>query len=339
MAINTLYEPLITFGYRQEEQNVDILRGVYTQGFLLRMTGTLDVAGGTTDGTVLSENVARLLTTFRNVWDGLDISPPDMNGRFLAALTNRSFSQPPRVTNVESAAIGSTDFSAEWYFPLARPWLGDPFNTVMPPLPVGKQLRIYVRMETGASNPSSDPGTGAFIAGGDRTVTLSNVRFTITQQYAEKGVAPMFLPIYAVETSRSWGASLSNLEFELNGENRFDSLLLQQTFGANAETADLVNLVSFLSGSKRWLNEMEYEQLKAEDYRKFPAIPVPDKGYLMIPFADGGKLGNAVDPVELHNPRMIFDASAPSSGEAVIRVLQSELVTVPEITRVQAPAS
>lgn len=333
--LNSHLNPLPVLNYLQGEDHVNLTRDVWLTGLWIRVSATLSVAGGTTDGTLLDGHVARIIRRLRVVWDGEELV--DMTGRFLRALTRRAADQGLQETAASAAGTQSgTDIEGHYFVPFARPWLMDPFETVLPPVNVSAELRAYVDFETATSGgSSSDAGTGAIIAGGDRDVTWdTEPDVEIMEAYAEKGTAPAFLPYISELTSFEQFQNASDPHVgQLTGRKRFESMILQTVYGSNQQVQDAIENVTFRAGSRRYIDRASLAQLRAKERYQFSGVDSDDTGYLFLPFADGGKLGNVINPETLSNPRLELDLAAPTSTPGRVKALMMELRAVPGLTQ------
>lgn len=332
MGLNILHQPLPTFSYQTAKDTEEILKGVHTLDFLCRLSGDLTVTGANGDGTLLSEAEFRLIKSMRLVWDGVDLIEP-ISGRELAELSRRLFAQSFTNTTVDEVATAETDsFDVFFAFPIRRRYLVNPIEVHLPPLPVSQSLRIEVEWETGKTNSSSDAGTAAFSTDSSDTLTLANVELNVVQVFAHDAPKPIFMPTITSYDSEQFTAANPRLEMSMKSTRPMDALLISVREGAAQDYADLINEVTLLSGSTRWFNSVPYPILHEWEQTQYPAVGDSPVGNLWMPFADGGKLGNALAPASLSNPRFEFDVNAPNTNPGFIRLVQMELMKVPGAT-------
>jgi len=333
MGLNVIREPKPDIAFSTQEEFVDLTPGVFTKRLDLELTGTLTVAGGTTDGTLLAEHVQRLLRSVRVVHDGDEIV--DLTGRDLVAITRRDVARALNFT--ELAAPGAqvaTAFRAKFRVPFERHYLADPFNTVLPPAAVRQEFRLFVEWETGETTAGSDPGSAAFISGGDRDVTFpATPRLRIVQVYAETGILPWWQPRYSSFEVDRFSAADPRVEAEIRRAAIVDALVIAAREDATADPTDaLINTVTFRGGARRFIDALRWDLLQDADQEQHPGVD-NTVGYAMMLLADGGKLGNAVNLRNIPNPLLQFDVAAPTAGQGQVTVILSELVSVPGVTR------
>ena len=322
--------------------SVDLIEGQYTSALHLYLQGEVTVAGGTTSGTLVAEGVERLLDNIRLVYDGFHLVNP-VEGRELRAISRRMVANIVAADRLADAnAQVSTPISLYLMIPFARRYLADPFETVLPPLRVNNEFTLYVDLASTASGGAgSDPGTGALIRGGDRVVTFDSLTLDVVQEYSRNGKSPLYLPVISVQQTAQFDAANAALPLELRSANRFDGLLLHTVEGPNRDNADLINEISFMSGSTRFLDRVPIEILNADEQSSFPSVggraagESDETGYDFLLMADNGKLGNVVDPRVISQPVIEFNVDTPGTTPGLIRAVFMDLITQPGVTAAQ----
>lgn len=332
-VLNLYLDPLPVFPYQLAPIKENMPRSVHIRDMHVRISGTVDVAGGTTDGTLLSEPIARLVRRFTVRWDSFDLVQP-MELRDLAALGRRLVGQPLSGTPITSAGIGTTNFELNFFIPFARAYNADPFDTALPPLTVRKEFVAEAQWETSRSNASSDPGTGAIISGGDRTVTLSDVQMEILPRQARNAGKPWYIPQISAYETVQYSAANPRLPLDFEQNEAFDGLLIRELEGADRDPVNRIQDLTFETKNVKVFEQVTRAQLRAIEEDMFPGVlDAEEAGNLFIQFSDGGKLGNVVNPAELTLPRLEFNVDTPASSPAVIRVLAMELLSVKDVTK------
>lgn len=341
--LNVFLRPLPDLQYGQAEQYNDLMQGVNLHEIRLDLTGSVTVAGGTVDGAVVAESPATLIDYIRIVWDNYDIVQ-QIPGEDLVALTRRCVAGMREPTTLAGAGLQTgTAIRARFVIPFARPYLANPYDTVLPALPVRNQFRMYVKWATDKTTTGSDAGSAAIIRGGDRAVTFSGLTLKATQVYSTKPFKPWYIPVISVANSDTWAAANTDFGFRLLRENRFDAIMFRALSTADRVPADVINSITFGAGNQRYIDNVPWDFFETWEQNRFPGVPGADTvtaeaGTIMIPFADGGKLTNVVNPAALRaagsDPKFTFDVDAPASGTALIRATLMELITVPGITQV-----
>ena len=332
--LNLFLDPLPTFPYDLAIRKNDLPQNVFIKDLLVRITGTLTVSGGTTDGTLLSEPIARLIRSLRVRWDSFDLVAP-MGARDLAALGRRVITQPLSGTPITIPGVQTTNFELKFFIPFARDYNANPFDTVLPPLNVQKELVVEIEWESATSNSvvGTTPGSGAIVSGGDRVVALTNTQATVLPRQARNGAPPWYLPVLSVYESRTFDAANARLPLDIRQQNAFDGVLFRFLQGATRAPAALLNTLSFETDNVKVFEQVPASDLRAieEDYLG-GVIASAEVGNYFVQFSDGGKLVNIVNPSELSLPKFEFDVSTPGATPAVVRAIVCELKSVRGVT-------
>lgn len=311
----------------------DLLRDVYTDNLIYRVEQTVtitDPGDGVAGAVRGAGSPAQLITRTDLNWDNTSLF--DVNGPELRKLTGINAAQAIRETRLTSAAPGVYVISGDYMINFARRDLLNPFETNLPPLPVRQQFRVGVEWDQTRTNNTSSPGSGSLVSGGTHVVTISNARVQIVQNYAKDGHAPFYIPVITGVDSEQFYAANPRLRFPLRSTRKFNALLLHcYQNGDLLDDVDLIETVSFLSGNDAYLKEQDRDLLRSATLYRYPGMPA-DAGWLYLPMAAGGKLGNAVDPVKLSNPAFEFNVSAPDDNPGIIRALFLELIKIEGIT-------
>ena len=329
--------PTILFAAAQ--QQIDLPRGVYIKHLDLRIAGTIDIAaGGGADGVLLNENVARLIRELTVKWDNFDLVQR-MSGRDLVAVAKRGIKQPLTGVSLAAPGIGTTAFHQTFRINFARPWLVNSYETVLPPLPVSSQFKLYVNWETGvAGGVGSVAGSGAFIrpGSGTRVVTFPVApTIEVASVSGIRGTMPWFLPVLTSLDSEQFQNANPRLVTQIVNNRRFDSVLLAVRNGQDAEGAAILNDVTFQSAGVRYIDAIRAGMLHETEQMDFAGVTdvADDTGYFFLLFADGGWLGNVVEPQALVAPRFELNVGAPAAP-GVVRYNFCELVTQELLTKV-----
>lgn len=337
--LNYYVEPLPVIPFQAAPVKENLPRAVYIKDLQCRLTGTLDVGqttAGTTDGTLMTEPIARLISSMRVWWDGIDLIHP-ISGRDIAALGRRLTLQPLTGSAIASAATqAATAFELNFVVPFARAYNADPFETALPPLQVRRGFHIEVQWEQGLANAiaGTNAGSGAIITGGDRSVEISDVQLEVVARIARNGGTPWFLPQISVYETEQFSAANTRLGLSLEAVDPFDAVLLRVLDGGNLDPSNDLQYVTFKSKSTRIIDNVAFQTLRAIEEQTFGGVADANElGSLFIQLNDGGKLGNVVNPAELTLPEFEFNVEAPAVGPAVVRAIVMELLTVPGVTR------
>ena len=337
--LNQFFKDLPVFAWQQAEDSEDLLRGVNIKDLHLHVSATVKIAAGASTGAVVVDSPATLIESIRIIWDGYDLVQR-ISGKDLLAITRRCVKQGIEPTTLADATAQTTAVSADLIIPFARPWLVDPYNTVLPALPVRQQLRVYVQWSAAVSSATSDLGTGAIVTGSDVAVTFTVApTMVVTQQYNTSPAKPWAIPVISVNYAPQWSAANAALPYQLRGTLRYDSIMFRAMQGATAALQDSINKITFLAGNQRFWDQTTWDTLKRMERDRFPAVPAAEVGTLFAMQASGGKLSNAVNPNALRaagsDPRYEFNVVAPTGNPGQIRVIEFDLLTRPGLTQLQ----
>lgn len=337
MTLNNYRVALPAFPFQAQEDSEELLHGVYMKGLEFRLNAEVTVAGGAGDGVLLAEGVQRLIRRIRVIWDGVTLV--DVDGRGAVQISRHVTAQNIAPTALAIPGIqAATPIEVIFRLPFERQYLARPFETVLPPLTVRQQLRLYIDWEPAANvGVGSDPGTGALIFGGDRAVTFNvQPNLTVTQIYATKGKMPWYLPGISSFDAEAFAAANPRLEATVRSSLRFDMAMIRTVQGANAEPQDAINTASLLAGGGvRFIDTIPLADLRAEERFQFPGVNTNQPGYVSTLFADGGLLGNVLNPNSLSNPRWEFDLAAPTAAPGQLRIYTMDLLAVPGVTVIE----
>lgn len=335
-TLNLYLDPLPDFPFQAAAIKENLPRSVHLRDLLVRITGTLTVSAGATDGVLMTEPISRLIRQIRVRWDGLDLVAP-MPLRDLAALSRRLTVQPLTGTPVTIPGIQVTNFELRTIIPFARFYNADPFETALPALQTRKEFHIEMQYETGLSNAvaGTTQGSAAFVAGGDRVVALTNVNTQIIPRQARSAGTPWFIPLINSYETVQIAAANPRLPLKMESNNPFDAIMFRVLNGANQDPADILTDLTFETQSVKVFEDVTRQQLRTMEESEFGGVQqVNEVGTHFVRFADGGKLGNVVDPSELVLPEFRFNMAAPAGGgPAIVRAVVMELARVPGITR------
>ena len=338
--LNLMRETLPVIPFSAQQQSIDLPRSVYMERLDCTIAGTIDIAaGGGADGTLLAEHVARLIREVTIKWDTFDLVQR-ISGRDLVALAKRGIKRAVSGSSVAAVGVQTTPFSLTFPIFFARPWLVNPFDTVLPPLTVASQFKMYVTWETSLSNAQAGTvaGSGAFLSGGTRAITFPVApSLTVVPKVALRGKQPWFIPVITSMDSEQFSAANGRLTMLPTNQRRFDSVLIALRQGATQDPAELLTDLSFQSAGTRYLSAVPRATLHESEQHEYPAVGDggDDAGYFFLQFADGGWLGNVVEPSALSAPRFELNVVAPGSNPGFARFVFNELLTHNMLTAVK----
>lgn len=334
-TLNLFLDPLPVFPFQQAPIKENMPRSVHIRDLQVRISGNLDISGGTTDGTLLTEPIARLIRRFTVRWDSFDLVQP-MDARDLAALGRRLVDQPLTGTGITAAGVQNTDFELIFYIPFARNYNADPFDTALPPLQVRKEFVVEAQWETAKSNSNAATtlGSGAIIDGGDRDVVLSDVQMEILPRQARNAGSPWYLPQISAYETEQYQAANPRLTLDMEQNEAFDGILFRELEGGFRDPVNNIIDLSFETKNSKIFEQITREQFVAIEEEIFGGVQrANEPGTFFIRLSDGGKLGNILNPAELTLPKFEFNVGTPASPPAVVRALTTEALSVPGVTR------
>jgi hypothetical protein len=331
---NLTRNPIRTLAYDTAERVVDLTRGVNLHELRIRLTGTVTVATGAADGTLIEDGVARLLERVRLIHDGF--AYVDVSGRDLYHLRRRMHARVRAATELAIPGVqAATPFALDLTVPLSPAYLANPYDVFLSAMPTSTEFALYIQFATGKTTAGSGAGSAALVTGGDRTVTLPTFSCDISELCSISNKAPMYLPVVTGTYSDQFAAADTELAYQLRQSRRILGQLVQAQHGANAVIqADAINRITLQSDNTYRYNRVGFEHFKAEEVERFPAVPATgDTGTLYLNFADNGKLGTVLDPRAMgQNARYLFDVDAPTSAPGRLRIVNYELGVKPGVT-------
>lgn len=327
-----------TFGFAQAPQRVELPRGVNIFRIRARLTANVTVAGGAADGALVTEGIQRFLSRVRVTHDGTELVQP-VDGRQLFQINARVNAQVTAAANLAIPGVqAATPVAAEFTIPFAADYLANPIDTCLPGiLPVRQELALFFEFAQGRSNAASDLGTGAFIAGGDRVVTFTNIALVWEVDYSTTLYRPLYIRRIITRTTEQFAAANANLPMAITAADDFDAVLFRylQNVNQDVQAGGLIN-VTFQGGggSVRYLDNINVVMAQRKDAGMFPgAITAVQIGTLFWRAVDQGKLGSVVTPRKMPDPRFLFNVAAPGVAPGFVQATFMSLTKVPGVTR------
>jgi hypothetical protein len=333
MAQNQFRRKLRSFLYNEQQLEANLTQRVNLHELRFRVTGTLTVAGGAADGALVEDGVARLVESIICDHDSNKFVE-SIGGRDLLYLTRRLY---PQVVAVTAPAIpgvqAGTAFRCDFILPFSWANLANPYDVFWAAQNVEQQLKLFLQFATAKTTAASSAGSGVIITGGDRTVTLNNVKCVVTEVYSVSAKKPQYLPIMRATNSDQFAAANSELPFRLTTKRKVLAHLLQMRQGATSATQDGINTITQKANGVFPIETMEFDDLKAEERNRFPAVPATENGTILLGYAENGKLGTVLDPKNLGtDPQFVFDVDAPTGAPGAVRIISWELETREGVT-------
>ena len=329
--LNTIREPITIGNFGGIQQRADLPTGMFIEKLQLALNGTVDIAaGGGADGTVIADGVARLIRRIQVRRDNEIIV--DLTGRDLLILTRAAVKTSVVTgTQLSGAGVGAQTLDLTLALPFARPWLVNPFETVLPPMRYANVFSVFVDWAQDVNaGAGSAAGSGVLVSGGTRVITFTTApSLTITVYGALRGKLPWFLPYYSSTDSDTFAAANARLEYKLNEARRFDAVFISPRHGALAADADLLNTLTFGAQSQTFFNGIRARDLRSEQKQQFAGAGSDLNFYLLL--SGGGWISNAVEPDQMTKPFFRFDVAAPTAP-GLVHLLFSELISHPEYT-------
>lgn len=327
-----------TFGFATNPQVVDLPRGVNIFRIRARLTAAVTVAGGAADGALVTEGIQRFLSRIRVVHDGTELVQP-IDGRQLYQLNARNNAEVVAAVNLAAPGVqAATPVSVDIVIPFAADYLVNPIDTVLPgTLPVRQELAVYFEFNQAATNAASGAGTGSFVTGGDRTVTLTGVSVVWEVDYSTTLYKPLWLRRIITRTTEQITAANANLPMSIVAADAFDGVLFRYLNNVNqdAQAAGIANLTfQGGGGSVRYLDNTDFVMMQRKDLGLFPGVAtIGNAGTAFWRAADQGKLGSVVVPRTMPDPRFLFNAAAPTVAPGFVQATFMSLFKLPGVTR------
>jgi hypothetical protein len=336
MSIKRFFNRARLAGYITGEQEVPLTRGVNLHEIRIRLTATVDVAaGGGNDGVLQTEGIQRFIRTLRVTHDGVDVVRP-VTVRDLYQLSARVALDATAATNLAAPGIATTNVALDFVVPFWRQYLSKPINVCWPgTIPINQQWALYYTFDDSLATAGDSPGSGAFIVGGDRAVTITNVALEIIEVYSTGRVQPWRVPRITVRETRPWTAGQADFPLDLQGLADFDSVLLRTLESATRDAFDGATRLRLQAGngSVRFA-DASFIAFQRDEQVLFPAVrQIGRDGTLFHLIADGGLLSNRIEPGKLPTPEYMFDVITPPVGpDAIVRGVFMELIARPPYT-------
>jgi hypothetical protein len=303
----------------------DMRNGMRTLGLLIRITCTVTIGGA---GITAVRNRGSLLALIDSI--GVTENGVDkvlMNGR-LAGFVGRcnQVVETPSAVRLSATAAAAYDLDETVFIPFGSAWQVNAADTAFVERDPRASLQAFVNW-----NP-----TAAKIATvGAGTVAFGTPTITVEQVYDDERQAkrPLFIPYYR-EQVMTVSASGQQAPMYLKTSRWIRALAIQQDTD-EGEVSDIISAV-ILRGDNRDIiappgASVERLARAGESYSLARALN--DPGYLWLPFTHGGRLSNALSPVNDSNQRFEFTAAPSATGtSSMIRVGILELERVGGLT-------
>jgi hypothetical protein len=338
MAIDRFVSRLNTFGFAAAEQSQELPQGVNIHAIRGRLTCTVTVAGGAADGALITEGIQRLLARVRVNHDGVDFVQP-VDGRQLSQIHARSVAAMVAPVNLAIPGVqAATPVAFDFTIPFSHDYLVAPIDTCLPgTLPVKQNLTLFFAFNQATNaGAGSGLGSGAFVFGGDRAVTLGAVALTFEAVYSVTRVAPWAIGGIRTLTTVQIAAANNLLPLSVRGFDPFDGVLFRYLQNVDQDVQEGFNFVDFQAGSgavSYWRNRTGI-MMQREDLGLFPAAAAAGQvGTIFARIADNGRLSSAVVPREMPDPNFVFDVAAPGVAPGFVQGTFLTLIKRPGITR------
>jgi hypothetical protein len=174
----------------------------------------------------------------------------------------------------------------------------------------------------------------AFIVGGDRSVEVSGLKLELVEvlSMSDPNVKPWYIPKLLQSQTRLFATAQAQLPLDIRLSDRYSAVFFQTMYGTELNYQDGLTDISMLYTGRRPVNKVVRQILELKERALFPAVNAHRVGRNLLLHADGGKLGNAVNPLALQEPQYQFNTATPTSGDGVIRALYFGLMSHPSYT-------
>lgn len=316
----------------------ELPRNKHLLALILTLEATVSIAGGSSDGSVRSEGMLRLLPDLNVKIGGNYRYPPEFGFRQHARVQGRMTSQALVLDTLSGAGtgVGSEALVAEGLVVFSPDPFGDGSADIHePPISNRTTARLKGRWEPGeAGSGSSDPGTAALISGGDRDVTFdSGPTLKVTPVYLHDAPRP-FYKMKAVISNQEGGVftGAGDVKVRLD-ESEEDLLMAIATALENGDERDRYDGFEDVSVGKRADHQnIDVRALSIRERQNFPAIPSSRAiQEFALNFADEGKLGTVARPIsDFSQPHLVFTMNAPTGDGNVELITLHGVQKVPE---------
>lgn len=337
MANNTYKKQVPQIGFRTGPIGVDLTKGVNHMWITGRLTAQIDIAaGGGNDGVVNPEGVQRFLRSARIVHSVFKDIVPRVSGRDLFRLLAVSRAQITAAANLAAPGVqAATLVSFDFIVPFAQPWMQQPILSCFPrqATSAGDTFALEVQFEDAIVTGGDSPGSAAFITGGDRAITISNVALQLQEVYTLVPIMPYGLGAIELVESEQVVAANANLQLPLRELNPFTMSILRYLEGPQANPAARITDWRFSTGQEDVYDRLITVMSQREQAGLFPALLTAGQvGTLQERWGDGA-FGQALDPAGYGKPQFIFNTTIPGTNPGAIRGLFAGIIERDGVTR------
>lgn len=305
----------------------DMRNGMRTLGVMIRIVCDVTISVAAVTAIRNGGSVLALVDAVGVTENGVDRVL--MNGR-LAGFVGRcnSVVDTPSRTRLTSTAQGVTTLDETIFIPFGSAWQINAGDSAFVERDPRASLQAFVTW---------NPSAAKLVTIGGATVAFGVPTITVEQVYDDERQAkrPLFLPYYR-EQSMIVAAAGQQAPMYLKTSRWLRGIAIQQ----DSDVGDVSDIISnvILRGDNRDIIAPPGASVArlarlGEAYGN--AKGSNDPGYLWIPFTHGGRLSNALSPVNDANVRLEFTAAptgAAGAASSIIRVGMLELERVGGLT-------
>lgn len=331
-VLNLLQNPL------GQKTYYDLISDRPVEEIRIRPNANITIAGGTSSGTLQNRGSALALIRGIEIEDGGKIVQR-IDGRVLKIIAEmcapRTLADFVRVPS--GAAAGAADFYEGADMQFGAPIFAVPRELFYKAMTraAGVSPKLRIGFET-----VPDVRAALFAGGMDRTVTLNSFVAEVMQHLdANDDTPPQFCPVYQQLAQQVVAGALADFSIPLSAQGDRVALLVIQFTAGDFEVSDILTNLQLISDQREIVGKTTDKALSTFEQLDFGgSFPIP--GYHVFNFCDGGRWGNAIDPLKDTNLRLIVNVPGVSAtaGQNLIRAWGMGLRTVPGVTK-PAPAT
>jgi hypothetical protein len=334
--INTYIKQRTAIGFRQGPIPLDLTKGVNHMWLIGRLSAQVDVAaGGGADGTLITEGIQRFLRSVRVTHSVFKDVVPRISGRDVFRILSISRAA---ITNAANLAIpgiqAATLVNFDFLIPFAQPWMSQPILSAFPrqATGIGDTFQAEFEFETAVANAGDSPGSAAFVTGGSRVVTISNVSLQIAEVYALTPIVPWGMGAIEVVETEQITAAAPRLELPLRAQRPFTASIARFLAAATGNAGEFIADWTFDTGIETPVDQYDRTMSQREEAGYFPALLTTGQvGQITRRWGDGG-YGQALDPGDYGNPKFRFNCTNPGVASNV-RALLLGFIERPGLTQ------
>lgn len=313
-----------------QKATTDMRNGMRTLGLFIRITCDVTVAGGALASILNRGSLLAFIDAIGVTENGVD--KVLMNGR-LAGFVGRvnSVVETPSAVRLTNTANGVYSLDETVFIPFGSAWQVNASDSAFVERDPRASLQAFVTW---------NPSTAKMATLGAGTFTIGAPTITVDQVFDDERQAkrPLFLPYYREQTM-AVSTSGDQAPFYLKTARWIRALAIQQDTNMG-EVSDIISKI-VLRGDNRDIIAppgASVARLARVGEGFGLARALNDPGYLWLPFTHGGRLSNAISPVNDSNLRLEFTAAPSGFAGATSSLIRVGILEIERVGGLTADA-